>query len=120
MKRLILAIFISLLMISCSRTPEPQPPAAIHSGLKIETLKTLPVDDYYEAVGTVQAKNSSVVAARVMGNIVALHVREGDTVRAGQTLRLGAWCSCSAMCRCRARAGPSARLAGRYPDRAAH
>lgn len=86
MKRLILAIFISLFMISCSRTPEPQPPAAIHSGLKIETLKTLPVDDYYEAVGTVQAKNSSVIAARVMGNIVALHVREGDTVRAGQTL----------------------------------
>ena len=86
MRQIILAIFTSLVVISCSRKPEPQPPGAILSGLKIETLKTAPVDDYYEAVGTVRAKNSSVVAAKVMGNIVALHVREGDTVRAGQTL----------------------------------
>ncbi len=86
MRQIILAIFTSLVVISCSRKPEPQPHAAIVSGLKIETLKISPVDDYYEAVGTVRAKNSSVVAAKVMGNIVALHVREGDTVRAGQTL----------------------------------
>jgi multidrug efflux pump subunit AcrA (membrane-fusion protein) len=52
----------------------------------LETLQTSLVDDYYEAVGTVQAKNRSVIAAKVMGNIVALPVREGDTVRAGQTL----------------------------------
>jgi multidrug efflux pump subunit AcrA (membrane-fusion protein) len=84
-RQIILAIVTSL-MISCAQKPEPQPPAAIVSGLKIETLKASPVDDYYEAVGTVRAKNSSVVAAKVMGNIVALHVREGDTVRAGQTL----------------------------------
>ena len=86
MRQIILAIFTSLVVISCSRKPEPQPPAVIVSGLKIETLKISPVDDYYEAVGTVRAKNSSVVAAKVMGNIVALHVREGDTVQAGQTL----------------------------------
>ena len=86
MKQLILATLASLMVISCSRKPEAQPPAAIVSGLKIETLKSSQVDDYYEAVGTVRAKNSSVVAAKVMGNIVALRVREGDTVRAGQTL----------------------------------
>lgn len=86
MRQIVLAIFISLAVISCSRKPEPEQPTAILSGLKIEVLKTLPVDDHYEAVGTVRAKNSSVVAAKVMGNIVALHVREGDTVRAGQTL----------------------------------
>lgn len=86
MRRIILAIFSSLLVISCSRKPEPEQPAAILSGLKIETLRTSQVDDYYEAVGTVQAKSSSVVSAKVIGNIVALHVREGDNVRAGQTL----------------------------------
>jgi multidrug efflux pump subunit AcrA (membrane-fusion protein) len=79
-------IITTLLVISCSRKPEPEPPAAVLSGLKIETLQPALVDDHYEAVGTVRAKNSSVVAAKVMGNIVALHVREGDTVRAGQTL----------------------------------
>jgi multidrug efflux pump subunit AcrA (membrane-fusion protein) len=81
-----LVIFIAVMVISCSRKVEPEPPAAILSGVKIETLKSSLVDDYYEAVGTVKAKNSSVVAAKVMGNIVAMHVREGDTVRAGQTL----------------------------------
>lgn len=85
-KRIILVIFVTAMVCSCSQKTEPEPPAAIAEGLKIETLKSSLVDDYYEAVGTVKAKNSSVVAAKVMGNIVALHVREGDTVRAGQTL----------------------------------
>ncbi|HEX6283350.1 MAG TPA: efflux RND transporter periplasmic adaptor subunit [Pyrinomonadaceae bacterium] len=86
MKRIVLLMFTAALVISCSRKPEPEQTAIVVSGLKIETLKSSLVDDYYEAVGTVKAKNSSVVAAKVMGNIVALHVREGDTVRAGQTL----------------------------------
>jgi multidrug efflux pump subunit AcrA (membrane-fusion protein) len=81
-----LVIFIAVMVISCSRKAEPEPAAAILSGVKIETLKSSLVDDYYEAVGTVKAKNTSVVAAKVMGNIVAMQVREGDAVRAGQTL----------------------------------
>jgi membrane fusion protein, multidrug efflux system len=86
MKRVVFVILATLMLISCSRKAEPGQPAAIVSGLKIETLQMSLVDDYYDAVGTVQAKNRSVVAAKVMGNIVALHVREGDTVRAGQIL----------------------------------
>lgn len=85
-KRIVLVMLTAALVISCSRKAEPEPTAVVVSGLKTETLKSSLVDDYYEAVGTVKAKNSSVVAAKVMGNIVALHVREGDTVRAGQTL----------------------------------
>ena len=86
MKRVVFVILATIITISCSRKPEPGQPAAILSGLKIETVQTSLTDEYYEAVGTVQAKNRSVVAAKVMGNIVALHVREGDIVRAGQTL----------------------------------
>ena len=86
MKRVVFAILITLLMISCSQKAQQDQPAPILSGLKTETLQPSLVDDYYEAVGTVQARNRSVIAAKVMGNIVALHVREGDTVRAGQTL----------------------------------
>jgi multidrug efflux pump subunit AcrA (membrane-fusion protein) len=75
-----------LLLISCSKKPETSQNLPIVEGAKIETVQPTSVDDYYEAVGTVRARNSSVVAARIMGTIVALHVREGDTVRAGQTL----------------------------------
>src|SRR6266545_8283228 len=75
-----------LLMISCSKQPETGKTTPIFQGAKIETAQLSTVDDYYEAVGTVRAKNGSVIAARVMGNIVALYVREGDRVRAGQTL----------------------------------
>ena len=55
-------------------------------GAKIETVARQSVDESYEAVGTVRAKTSSVVSSKVMGNIVAMKVREGDTVRAGQIL----------------------------------
>lgn len=77
---------IVLLTMACSRKPETSPSASIIQTAKIETVKMSSVDDYYEAVGTVRAKTSSVVAARIMGNIVSVRVREGDRVRAGQTL----------------------------------
>jgi membrane fusion protein, multidrug efflux system len=88
MKQIILAVggMALLLLISCSKKLETSQHMPVVQGAKIETVQPTYVDDYYEAVGTVRARNSSVVAARIMGNIVALHVREGDTVRAGQTL----------------------------------
>ncbi len=58
----------------------------IVQGINIETISLQSVDESYEAVGTVRAKNSSIVSSKVMGNIVAMKVREGDTVRAGQVL----------------------------------
>lgn len=87
MNRIALITLTSLLVfaLSCSKKPETSQPAPIVQGVKIETVRASAVDDYYEAVGTVRAKNSSVVAARIMGNIVNVRVREGDRVRAGQT-----------------------------------
>jgi multidrug efflux system membrane fusion protein len=88
MNRIALITFTLLLVLalSCSKKPETSQPAPIIQGVKIETVRASAVDDYYEAVGTVRAKNSSVVAARIMGNIINVRVREGDRVRAGQTL----------------------------------
>ena len=54
--------------------------------VKIERVVAAPVDDFYEATGTVRSKTTSVVSSRIMGTIIAIHVREGDRVRAGQTL----------------------------------
>jgi multidrug efflux pump subunit AcrA (membrane-fusion protein) len=71
---------------SCSKKQEEIPVAPIVQGMKIETISLQSVDESYEAVGTVRAKNSSIVSSKVMGNIVAMKVREGDTVRTGQVL----------------------------------
>jgi multidrug efflux pump subunit AcrA (membrane-fusion protein) len=73
--------------ISCARNHEQATATApMIQGIKIETIGQQSVDESYEAVGTVRAKISSIVSAKVMGSIVAMKVREGDTVRAGQIL----------------------------------
>jgi len=72
---------------SCARKQEQATTTApVVQGTKIETVAQHPIDESYEAVGTVRAKNSSIVSSKVMGNIVAMKVREGDTVHAGQIL----------------------------------
>lgn len=86
MKRIVVLGLTLFLMVSCSKKPRTSQPSPIVQGAKIETVKTAPVDDYYEAVGTVRTKTSSVIAARIMGNVVKVFVREGDRVRAGQVL----------------------------------
>lgn len=88
MKRLLLfGVVASIgLVIACAKKPQPSASQPIVQGVKLETIKTSSIDDSYEAVGTVRSKTSSVIAARIMGNIVKLRVREGDRVRAGQTL----------------------------------
>ena len=86
-KALFVTFTLSLAAItSCAPKPRTSPPTAVIQGVKVETIKTSALEDYYEAVGTVRARNSSVIAARIMGNVVKLYVREGDQVRAGQTL----------------------------------
>ncbi len=72
---------------SCARKQEQATTTApTVQGVQIETVAQQPIDESYEAVGTVRAKISSIVSAKVMGSIVAMKVREGDTVRAGQIL----------------------------------
>ena len=56
------------------------------TGVETAVVATTTVDDLYETTGTVRADRSAVVAARIMGVVARLPVREGDRVRAGQTL----------------------------------
>ena len=53
---------------------------------RIETVATAPIEDTYEAVGTVRSRTTSVLSAKIMGNVLAIFVREGDRVRPGQVL----------------------------------
>ncbi len=45
-----------------------------------------PFVERYEAVGTVASKATSPLASKLMGEVTAVRVREGDRVRAGQVL----------------------------------
>lgn len=56
------------------------------TGVKLLTVKAAPVEDFYEAAGTVRSRTTSVLSSKVMGTVRAVHVREGDRVRAGQVL----------------------------------
>ena len=81
------ALAIALFNIACGRTQEltTENAGSIHN-VKIVTVSLAPVDDYYEAVGTVRPATSSLLSARITGTVVALHVNEGDRVRARQLL----------------------------------
>jgi multidrug efflux pump subunit AcrA (membrane-fusion protein) len=90
MKYLLTFAIVVIALAGASSCARKQEPAAISAemvqGVKLETVANQTVDESYEAVGTVRAKNNSIVSSKVMGSIVAMKVREGDTVRAGQIL----------------------------------
>jgi RND family efflux transporter MFP subunit len=63
---------------------EPERPEVRNVTIKKVGLSR--VDSLYETAGTVKAKITSVIAARVLGTVTAVNVKEGDMVKAGQLL----------------------------------
>ncbi|MDA8429572.1 MAG: efflux RND transporter periplasmic adaptor subunit [Geobacteraceae bacterium] len=61
-------------------------PAPVIKGVLLETVTTTTLPETMEMVGTVRARTSAVVSARIPGTISVLKVREGDRVRKGQLL----------------------------------
>ncbi|RQW78231.1 MAG: efflux RND transporter periplasmic adaptor subunit, partial [Geobacter sp.] len=60
--------------------------AQVIKGVTVEVVTAEVIPDLLEAVGTVRARNSASVAARVPGTVRGIHAREGDRVRKGQLL----------------------------------
>ncbi|MGE5254582.1 MAG: efflux RND transporter periplasmic adaptor subunit, partial [Planctomycetaceae bacterium] len=80
---LMLAVGVS----SCGKEEEKAAEkVAVVTGVKVETAKISTEEDLYEAVATVRSKTTSVLSSRIMGTIVAIHVKEGDRVQPGQLL----------------------------------
>ncbi len=78
----------ALLLSGCgSHTPEkkaaPQGPAI---QVSLQEARSEKVAGVYEATGTVRARSTSVLSARIMGYIRDIRAQVGDTVRAGQTV----------------------------------
>lgn len=77
------------LSAGCSEKIEPgqtAPPSgpAVKVAVATALAGTWPL--VFEAVGTVQAETASTVAAKLMGTITSVRVREGDRVRQGDAL----------------------------------
>jgi RND family efflux transporter MFP subunit len=78
----------ALLLSGCgSHAPEkkaaPQGPAV---PVSLHQVQPAMVAEVYEATGTVRARTTSVLSARIMGYIRSINAQAGDSVRTGQTI----------------------------------
>ena len=80
-------VSLAIMITSCGKKEETaiEKPTTVQ-GVKIETIKLSSVEEDYEATGTVRSKTTSALSSKTVGNILAVHVREGDRVRIGQLL----------------------------------
>jgi RND family efflux transporter MFP subunit len=56
------------------------------SGLILEKVIPVSVPEQFEVSGTVKAKNTAQLAARISGTVSGIHAKEGDRVRRGSLL----------------------------------
>ena len=68
------------------REGAPKGPPAVVRGVGLETVSEKAIPDEVEAVGTVRARNSSVISARIPGTVSSMQVKEGERVTKGKLL----------------------------------
>lgn len=87
-KKFLLSGLILTLLAGCGGAPERETVPGKKETISARTVAVQEVDwpITYEAVGTVRATTSTVVAAKVMGYAQEVSCRVGDQVRAGQVL----------------------------------
>jgi len=80
-------LLLGSLLMSCAGPEEGHQAAhPILTGAKTVAVSAAPVPDFYEAVGTIHSKTTTVISARATGHVTRVLVSEGDRVRTGQTL----------------------------------
>lgn len=74
-------------LMSCAGPKESRPEERpFLARVKTVTVSTTAIPDFYEAVGTIRSRTTTVISARTMGHVTRVLVSEGDHVRAGQAL----------------------------------
>jgi multidrug efflux system membrane fusion protein len=80
---------MSVTVAGCSNkhdTAAEKAPPVIVKGAVTETAALSGVPETFEVSGTVRARTSAIVSARIAGTVALLRVREGDRVAKGQLL----------------------------------
>jgi len=82
------AIILALSAVGCGKKVEPtvQSPPPNVSGVTVTAVVSQSVPEQQEAVGTVKARNSAVIAARLAGSVTGVYVREGERVGKGKVV----------------------------------
>jgi RND family efflux transporter MFP subunit len=81
-----LLLLVTGLLAGCHSESTAPAAAPQTASARIVESRQQQVDIALPATGTVHARQSATISAQVMGRILQVLVREGDTVRAGQTL----------------------------------
>jgi multidrug efflux pump subunit AcrA (membrane-fusion protein) len=80
------AVLAGAMLAGCGKTEiKPAKPEAMQ-GLRLQKMELKSVPEELEAPGTVIAAATAQVAARTMGTVLQVAVKEGDTVHRGQLL----------------------------------
>jgi RND family efflux transporter MFP subunit len=83
----LLAALFFLNLAGCSREgggeKEKHP---VVTGLSLEKVVSVAVPEQFQVSGTVKAKNSAQLSARISGTVSGIHAKEGDRVRRGALL----------------------------------
>jgi multidrug efflux pump subunit AcrA (membrane-fusion protein) len=83
----IVLITTGMLAAGCGGAMESRPEKAeVVQGLNVQKMQKQNVADELEAPGSVIAQSTAQVAARAMGTVLRVAVREGDNVKRGQVL----------------------------------
>ncbi|HUN60532.1 MAG TPA: efflux RND transporter periplasmic adaptor subunit [Candidatus Sulfotelmatobacter sp.] len=78
--------FIVTLLLSCGETQTKPAQPEVVQGLLLQKIQWKSVPDELQAPGTVIASATAQVAARTMGTVLLVAVKEGDAVHRGQLL----------------------------------
>ncbi|MGA7826956.1 MAG: efflux RND transporter periplasmic adaptor subunit [Geobacteraceae bacterium] len=83
----LLAALLAASVTGCSdKRKEVKETHAIVTGLTVEKTGLVAIPEQFEASGTVKAKNTAQLAARISGTVSEIHAREGDRVQRGSLL----------------------------------
>src|SRR5512147_467852 len=89
LRHALLVALLTLPLLACGREPAHpekavEPPAVSNVG--IGAVAETPFDETAEVTGTVKSRTTATLSSKIVGRILALHVREGSEVQTGQIL----------------------------------
>lgn len=86
-KALLISMSLILAAAGCSSSKQEKAAAPeVVQGLAVFTTTNTRVPDVISAIGTVRATETAQISAQMMGNVISVNVREGDSVSQGQVL----------------------------------